>query len=121
MEANEISKFKKIKLMDGHLIVIIASWDNNNGVDRLGEGVEAAREIFQDFNSKGIDMIIDRPFIGNLDDRSIIDHIQDIWKVSKGYGIRDMPLKSTIKTWEKIKTVNRDSKKVTEFYLRILD
>ncbi len=41
--------------------------------------------------------------------------------MSKGYELRGMPLKSTVTTWKKFKTVTRDSKNITDFYLKNLE
>ncbi len=121
MKANEISKFKINKLIDGHHMVIVADWGNCNDLDRLGEGTEAAREILQGFNLKKIDTVIERPFISNYNGVKIIDSIQDTWKMSKGYILKGMPPKSTVKTWNNIEIITQDAKDIVEFYLRILD
>lgn len=121
MKANERSKFKLNKLIDGHHIVIIANWGGHKDIDRLGEGVEAAREILQGFNSNRVKLIIERPFIGNFNRKKTIDQIQDVWKMSKGYILKGMPTRTSIKIWGKIETITQDSTNIEEFYLRVLD
>lgn len=102
-------------------MVIIADWGNHNGIDRLGEGVEAAREILQGFNPSGVKKIIERPFIGNFNGENTIDQIQDVWKMLKGYILKGMPSRTSIKIWGKIEMITQDSTNIVEFYLRVLD
>ncbi|MHA1989064.1 MAG: hypothetical protein ACW98D_20780, partial [Promethearchaeota archaeon] len=121
IKAKEAAKFETISTLNGCHLAIIGYWMNHRGIDRIGEGTEAAREILQDFNSEGVKSIIERPFIGNLSEVNISDQIQDSWGRSKGYKLVGMPPKNTIGIWKEIEMITHNSKDINDFYLRILD